>query len=104
MNRWAGLPTPRWMTDFRNQCDVEQTLKEKLNVTVDSPIAFKDALQKNAEEVYQSELRLSAPEKTEWCPMCKEGNGGLIDSMRPKQDRGGNQTEVSIYPWKAQGE
>ncbi len=85
MSHWTGLPTLRWLTDYRSEDEITQELRIKLGVKNESNNALKEALQKNASLVYK--MSWKQPNEIQWCPQCKDNGGGLIDSMKPKDER-----------------
>lgn len=77
MNKWPGLPRPRWMTQLAPACVAEEEVKSMLNA--------KDAIDyKNKLQQYSSLL----PDEhvTYLCPQCRENNG-LSNQYRAPNER-----------------
>lgn len=92
MNRWPGLPQTRWLTDYRQIQEIDQSISSKINAA--SPSDFKDKLQGNAGLIYREYEKPQIPKFM--CPVCKPDGQGLVDSLRARWERGGAQTPAFI--------
>lgn len=82
MCTWVGLDRARWLTDLRQQCDVDNEIFAKLGAK--NQIDYKDKLQNNALSV-QAMMR---PKTDRLCPQC-----GPNDDLLPQFKTG-----YPVYP------